>query len=225
MPPNSPGPLAPPTVPLPRIRVCARATGEAVRPPGSTPAGPAGRTPVGNAGRAPAPPGPARRPTPIPRRPRNSQEVAGDERLRALAGAFIVLYLEVEAGRRSRRQVATLMSPVLAATIAPVWVRTSVPRRVVSIRGVRTSADTYEAVAVVRGERRVGAVAVRLARHGTAWRVEDASRPEDGVLPRPLFALPDVEPDAFDLVGIEPSPEPLPGDAEVPELATAGAMG
>lgn len=133
------------------------------------PAGPAGRRPRGQ-------------------RPSGRPPTAADETtLRRLAWDFAQVFLEVEAGCRSRRQVEPLMASDLVTRLSSVWVRPGPPGRVVAVRGSLSAPDRFEAVAVVRRTRRYGALGLRLARTGGGWVVTDASRPEDASL---IDALP-----------------------------------
>lgn len=140
---------------------------------GRGPAGPAGRRPTGPAGTRPA----RATQTAGPRR----LETAGTEdALRELVGGFARAFLEVEAGRRPRRQLRPVMSVELAARLAPLWLRERrPPGRVVRVCGARATRDRYEAVAVVVRGGRYGAVAVTLARKRGRWLVIEAGRPED----------------------------------------------
>lgn len=147
--------------------------------------GVAGSAPAGGAGRRPANEHPGRRPT------------AGS--LRDLAARFAVLFLEVEAGHRPRRQLAPLMTPLLYARVSEVWVRAGAPGTVTSVRGDAAGSDRYEAVAVVRRGQRFGALAFQLRRTASGWRVDDLIRPEDGRLPAPPYPVPIDEPDSFDV--------------------------
>ena len=160
-------------------------------PPGRRPAGPAGTAPDGGAGRRPGNPAPAG--PPAPARP-------SDGRLLGLASAYAALFLEVEAGRRPRRHLEPVMNPRLAARLAPVWVRGGPPGSVLRVSGCRTEAGHFDAVAVVRRCRRVGALCLRLVWTPAGWRVQEAARPEDGILPDPPVPVPLDEPDSFDLV-------------------------
>lgn len=117
----------------------------------------------------------------------------------ALAVAFVQLFCEVESGRRPRATVTPLMTERLAAQLAPFWVRDGRMRRPGAARGGYTAPDVYEAVVVTHGRDRRGAVAVRLERRASGWRVTEAGRPEDGPLPEPVSLLPAVEPCAFEL--------------------------
>lgn len=156
--------------------------------PAARPDGPAGTRPTGPAG-----PGPARR-LPPPRTP------AGRTLLLARTGGFVQLYLEVEAGLRSRRTLRPLMTPLLYETLAPSWVRPSAPGRLERLSGARTAPDRFDAVALVSRGPRWGAIAVRMRRRGAVWLIDQAARPEDGPLPAPLFPPPSDEPDVFELV-------------------------
>lgn len=133
-------------------------------PAGSGPAGPAGRHP--------------RHGGPSPRPPDPTDEAA----LHRLARDFAQVFLEVESGCRSRRQVEQLMASDLVARLSSVWVRPGPPGRVVTVRGSLSAPDRFDAVAVVRRRRRYGALGLRITRSGRGWVVTDASRPEDGML-------------------------------------------
>jgi Family of unknown function (DUF6459) len=138
-----------------------------------------------------------------PRGPRSgTAPVSGPApaRLGQLAFGFAELFFEVEAGRRPRRHLEPLLTPRLYARLAPFWVRPGAPGRVLRVHAHLVSDDTLEAVVVVRRGERVAALALRLTRVGGAWRVDEASRPEDGVLPEPTVPLPVDEPDSFALV-------------------------
>lgn len=141
--------------------------------------GPAGPAPRGPAG--PRPGRPDARP-----RSRRPDDICNAE-LADMAKAFVLLYLEVEAGRRSRRQLEPLVHPRLAAALAAVWVRPGARGHLHHMQGSRTAPDRFEAVAVVRRGPRYGAIAVSLQRFRGRWRVVDAARPEDGRLPAPEF--------------------------------------
>lgn len=145
---------------------------------GSSPAGPAGRRPSGPAGSGPG------------RRPSGSDPGT-------LAEAFAHLFCEVEAGRRPRRQLRSLMSPTLYARLGEVWVRPRRPGRVVRVAGKAATRHRYEAVAVIERSGGFGALGLSLVRGPRGWRVEDAIRPEDG---------PDAPPD---------EDTARPGDADV----------
>lgn len=140
---------------------------------GRGPVGPAGTSPTGRAGRRPATG--ARTADP---RERGVTEI--DKTLRELVGGFAQALLEVEAGRRPRRQLRPVVSVELGERLAPLGAREgSGPGRVVRVCGSRATRDRYEAVAVVvRGER-YGALAVSLARRRGRWLVVEAARPED----------------------------------------------
>ena len=160
--------------------------------------GPAGLAPRGPAGPRPAPgttrPAP---PRPVP---------VSNADLADLAKAFVLLYLEVEAGRRTRRQLEPLIHPRLAATLAAVWVRPGTRGHLHQMSGARTAHDRFDAVAVVRRGDRYGAIAVGLQRVRGRWRVVEAARPEDGRLPAPEFWVGrgeewNEEPDALESAG------------------------
>lgn len=160
---------------------------------GTHPSGPAGRRPAERGG----PPHHGRR------RPS----------VRELAATFARLYLEVECGRRSAAQAGPLLDRRLAAQLESVWVRPGAPGRLLAVTGERVTSDVYEAVAVVRRGRRVGAIAIRLVHRQGRWTVVEASRPEDGPLPEPAYPLPDDELDGFDLLALEGTTTPPAGAA------------
>lgn len=146
----------------------------------------------------------------VPRRPSGPGRSAEPslQALESLCRGFAQLYLEVEAGRRPRAQLQALMTWSLYAQLSEVWIRGGPPGRVLRVHGQLLEADRFDAVAVVRRGSRIGALAIRLRRSSSGWRVEEAIRPEDGRLPPPAIALPHSEPDSFDLVD-----RPLPFDA------------
>jgi hypothetical protein len=177
--------------PAGRHPVGERAHRAAATDPGPRPSGPAGTGPAGSAGRRP------------PARPRAQHaRVSGSapEGLARLAFGFAELFCEVEAGRRPRPQLEPLLTPWLYARLAPYWVRPGVPARVVRLHAQMTGADTLEAVAILQRSHRVSALVLRLAHRGERWTIEEAGRPEDGVLPQPTVPPPTYEPDSFDLV-------------------------
>lgn len=174
------------------------------------PAGPAGTRPRGlpSSGRAPdAAPAPTDEGVPAPTEewlrhvgPAVVHPVGAAVALRRLAGWVAVLFLEVESGRRPAGQVAKLLDARLVARLLPVWCRPGAPGRVLSVAGMLTTADTYDAVAVVRRGERVGALGLRLVRDSGTWVVAELARAEDGPLPDPDFPPPGQERlDAFDL--------------------------
>ena len=127
----------------------------------------------------------------------------GQPRLARMARAFAVLFLEVEAGQRSRQQLQRLMCPVLFARLDQVWVRPdAAPGRVLAVHGVAVTPGRYEAVAVVERGARVGALALTLRRGTWGWRVDAIARPEDGPLPEPAYPVPRDEPDIFELIAM-----------------------
>ena len=141
--------------------------------PGTGPAGPAGRRPPAR-GRA-------------ARDPR--------KRLTAMTHGFVGLFLEAEAGRRPRAQLRPLMTPMLYARLAEVWVRPGTPGTVVSVCVAQHTADRADAVAVVRRGPRWGAIGVGLVRTASGWLVDTVARPEDGSLPPPAYPVPADEGD------------------------------
>lgn len=139
---------------------------------GPAPAGPAGTTPAGPAGRRPAT-------TTRDAGARRPGAARTDDALRELVVGFARAFLEVESGRRPRRQLRPVMSVELASRLAPRWVREGLPPgRVVRVSGTRTAPGRYEAVAIVARGDRYGALAVSLARRRGAWLVVEALRPE-----------------------------------------------
>jgi hypothetical protein len=150
----------------------------------SRPAGPAGTRPSGPTGtRPPGQPGISAA-TPPRTDPRE-----------AWVRGFAMLFCEVEAGCRQRRQLWGLMSPLLFARLADCWVRGGPTGVVLRVHGMEVTPQVYEAVVVVRRGVRVGALAVRLVRRRGRWQVEDIARPEDGPLPPAPFPVGDDEDD------------------------------
>jgi len=125
--------------------------------------GPVGPAPVGPAGRGPGRP------------PRT----ADDDGLLALVRRFVLLYLEVEAGRRELRQLAGLITPRLALRLSGAAGGGGVAGRLHHVAGVRSRPDSFDAVAVVRRGDRYGALAVRVVARRGHWLVDQAWRPED----------------------------------------------
>ena len=135
---------------------------------------------------------------PLPRHDGRTQTA----RLERMARAFAVLFLEVEAGKRSRRPLTPLMCPVLVARLDQAWVRDGqAPGTLRSIHTTFVPPGRLEVVAIVARGCRVGALAFRIRRTADGWRVDDLVRPEDGALPPPAYPIPIDEPDVFDLVG------------------------
>ena len=127
--------------------------------------------------------------------------VSTEPRLTRMARAFAVLFLEVEAGQRSRRQLQRLMCPTLFARLDGVWLRPGTPPgRVLAVHTAAPAPGRCEVVAVVERGPRVGALAFTLRRGAHGWRVEELCRPEDGPLPDPAYPVPRDEPDIFELV-------------------------
>jgi hypothetical protein len=140
--------------------------------PGTGPAGPAGRRPPGQGGAA---------------------RDAG-ARLRSMTSGFVGLFLEVEAGRRPRAQLRPLMTPMLYARLAEIWVRGGTPGVVESVRVAAQAGDRADVVAIVRRGHRWGAVSVGVVRTASGWLVDTVARPEDGSLPPPAYPVPCEEP-------------------------------
>ncbi len=153
--------------------------------PSRPPTAQAGTGPAGSAGRRPRPP---------------STTANGRCDLPGMARAFAQLFCEVEAGRRPRRQLRHLLSPLLYARLSMVWVRAGAGAQLLGVHGTLINSCSYEVVALVRRGRRVGALAFKLGRTAVGWRVTEIARPEDGPLPDPPFPLPRDEPDIFDVV-------------------------
>jgi hypothetical protein len=122
-------------------------------------------------------------------RPVARRRLAAPDPRDVLAARFATLFCEVEAGQRPRRHLRPLMSPLLYAKLADVWVRGGEPGVVIAVRGHALSSTVYEAVVVVRRGAHCGAIALRLTQHESAWRVDEVARPEDGPLPMPAGAL------------------------------------
>jgi hypothetical protein len=122
-----------------------------------------------------------------------------DEELRRLALGYAQLFLEVESGLRPRRAVEAMMDTRLCERLADHWVRRGPLRTPAAARVVRCGPGCFEAAVAVRG-RRWGALALRLELRGARWRVVEAARPEDGVLPDAAVPLPLGELCAFELV-------------------------
>lgn len=98
--------------------------------------------------------------------------------------AFAQLYLEVEAGWRERRQLAALVPPRVATrlaaspTAAPPGMTAPVGH-VHGLFGARTASQHFDAVVILRRERRYEALAVRLRLSAGGWSIVEASRPQD----------------------------------------------
>jgi hypothetical protein len=102
-----------------------------------------------------------------------------------------MLFLEVEAGRRPRRQLAPLLAPLLYTRLAGIWHRGGAPGAVESVRIVGLEGPRCDAVVMVRRGPRRGAIAVQLVRGRNGWRIEDLARPEDRALPPAPFPVAD----------------------------------
>ncbi|MPZ73206.1 MAG: hypothetical protein GEU74_08240 [Nitriliruptorales bacterium] len=142
--------------------------------PGTGPAGPAGR------------------------RPPTAPPAAHGERVLHMAAAFVALFLEVESGRRPRAHLRAFMTPMLYARLSAVWVLGGSPGTVLTVRVAARGPRTCDLVAIVRRDRRVGAISIGLVRIGQRWLVDAVARPEDGVLPPPPYPVPQDEPDSED---------------------------
>lgn len=140
-------------------------------------AGPADVRPSGPAGTRPSSRTDASRPSPA-------------QRLATLAGGFATLYLEVEAGRRPRRHLAPLMTPMLYARLSDVWVRGGNPGAVLQVRVADTSAGRCNVIVVVRRGRRHGVISMAMTRTRRGWLVDEVAVPEHGPLPLPAYPVP-----------------------------------
>jgi hypothetical protein len=98
-----------------------------------------------------------------------------DDDLLRLARGVARAWLELEAGRRGHRQLRALAPG--GAGLAP-GPRTAVGS-VTKVVGVRTAADRFDVVAIVRRGDRAGALAFRLRCRRGRWTVVAAGRPED----------------------------------------------
>ena len=126
----------------------------------------------------------------------------GPARLERMARAFAVLFLEVEAGLRPRRQLRRLIDPELFARLDGAWALEGNPAgRLLGLRGSVAAPGRYEVVALVARGRRVTALAFRLRRGAGGWQVDELCRPERGPLPEPAYPVPRDEPDLFELIG------------------------
>lgn len=130
----------------------------------TAPGGPAGVGPAGPADRRP--PGRVRRPC------------SGDDDLLRLARGVARAWLELEAGRRGHRQLAAL-APGAPGGAGPAPGPRSPVGSVTKVVGVRTAADRFDVVAIVRRGDRVGALAFRLRCRRGRWVVVASGRPED----------------------------------------------
>jgi hypothetical protein len=163
------------------------------------PDGSAGPGPSGGAGRRP------------PSLGATAAGPRGRQSLSLLAAAFATLYCEVDAGRRPRRHLTSMATPLLMARLAAAPVRPSTPATVARVLVVPVAAGTAEAVVVVRRGQRYTALALRLLRTGDGWRIDDVARPERGRLPPTPFPLPDDEDESFAAL-----------DPGLPQLACGG---
>lgn len=172
-------------------RVAAHSTG---------PHGPAGTHP------------PGRRPEPRSR---------GVDQLLTMADGFVQLFVEIEAGRRPRSQLAPLMTPMLYARLADVWVRGGAPATVLSVRIAGRGPRRCDVVAVVRRGVRCTAIALELVHHRRrGWLVSDVARPEQGALPPPPYPIPTEEDEADEPLplvvrqSVRPAPELPPSSPD-----------
>lgn len=158
---------------------------------GSRPAGPAGTRPA--AGRAITRP---------PIGPTTWTAPGSRQHVEALARDFAVLFLEVESGRRPRRHLAKVMTPMLYARLSDTWVRGGCPGDVVRVTLLARERAHCDLIAIVRRGKRCGALSLRLLRvPGRGWLVDVVARPEDGELPPPAYpVLPDHSDDEADVI-------------------------
>lgn len=99
-----------------------------------------------------------------------------------LAALVARIFLEVEIGRRPLSQLERLMSPSLYADLRRrlrADPRCSGPREIRRVRVCPRGPEICDAAIVVRRGARAGSLALRLERHGGAWRVVELARPED----------------------------------------------
>lgn len=178
-------------------------TGPPLRPslrPPNDHNGPAGSRPAGPAGTRPSPArGDNNTAPPLPDAgfPPGSG-AATAVRLLGMARGFAELFLEVEAGRRPRRQLAPLLTPMLYARLTDVWVRGGIPGHVVTVTLLSREAAHCDLLVLVRRGTRHGALSLRLIRvPGRGWLVDVVARPEDRQLPPPAYpvATPDTDDD------------------------------
>lgn len=163
--------------------VAARPRVAGVGGPRSPAGGPAGARPAGGAAS-----GPARAPA-----GRFPAARGGLQRARA----FALLFLEVEAGLRPRRQLIPLMAPRAFEALAPVWVRRGPARQLRQLALFAPDRGAVAAVALASTPRgRPAAVAFALRNGATGWLVTHAWRPEDG--PLDLLAAHDQEEEGDD---------------------------
>ena len=182
-------------------------------PGGTASGGPAGRHPTGGAAARPTAPTTAK---PVPARDR----MGGD--LSEAVRGFALLWLEVERGRRPLRQLRRLVSPELLDRLEQVPVTDGSPARVVRCAGMRTAADVYEGLAVLRQGGRTTVLCVTLRRdgpQGPAWRVTDLGRPGAVPLPPPRWSH-ERDHDADDAVMLRSAvPAAWEGGIRLPERA------
>lgn len=115
-------------------------------------------------------------------------------RLLAMAEFFTVLFLEVEAGRRPRSQLRRFMSPHLYARLDQCWLLDGdAEGQLRRITGQRTTATSFDTVALLTRGPRTTALACRLQRSRRGWLVEELCRPERGPLPLPAYRVPAPE--------------------------------
>jgi len=98
-----------------------------------------------------------------------------DDDLLRLARGVARAWLELEAGRRGHRQLAALAPGGAGPPPGP----RSPVGSVTKVVGVRTAADRFDVVAIVRRGDRVGALAFRLRCRRGRWVVVASGRPED----------------------------------------------
>ena len=184
---------------VPPPRSSTRPPADPSGPAGTRPAGPAGTRPAWSRGGADTAPA--------------SPSGGGATRLVAMVRDFTTLFLEVEAGRRPRRQLAGLLTPMLYARLTDIWVRGGTPGHVVTVTLLSREATHADLVARVRRGDRHGALSLRLVRvPGRGWLVDVVARPEDGHLPAPAYPVvaDDGESDLFDIPDVTAAPAAPP---------------
>ena len=157
-------------------------------PAGTGPAGPAGPRPGATRG--------ASRPAAVPGLPAQPPGRWPATRIVAMTREFVGYFLEVESGRRPRRQLEPFLTPMLYARLSTIWVRGGCPGHVVNVTLVSRTAGCCDLVAIVRRGERCGSLSLRLLRvPRRGWLVDVVARPEDGYLPPPAYPVATDEPD------------------------------
>lgn len=112
-----------------------------------------------------------------------------------LAGLVARAWLEVVAGRRPLAQLDGLLAPAARTRLCRLRDRVGVApdptcARVRRVTASRPAADACEAVVLIERAGRTTAIAVRLERHRTTWRVVELTPPEAGLRPLPTASCP-----------------------------------